>query len=239
MNYDAPNAFYDAPNAFYDMASPNPTTPPKAMKKIKLSLQSKTPLQLHAFADHHGTQVDGAPSVYTSLIPIKADYDDLLEEFDERIADVATKQTALDEAVLLLEQKRVEVENALRSRANRVETIANGDEAIIVGAGFEVANSTAGSVGELPAPQNLKVTMSEISGRLDVRWQRIKGAKSYIVECRTHGATPGAWQQAKLCTAAKCSITGLTAGQEYAFRVRALGAAGEGPWSDEAVKMSA
>ena len=81
--------------------------------------------------------------------------------------------------------------------------------------------------------------MNEISGRLDVKWKRVKGAKSYIVECRTHGATPGPWQQAKLCTAAKCSITGLIPGQEYAFRVRALGAAGEGPWSDEAVKMAA
>ena len=239
MNYDAPNAFYDAPNAFYDMAALPPTTPPKAMKKIKLSLQTKTAPQLHAFAEHHGTQVDAAPLVYTSLIPIKADYDDLLEEFDERITDVATKQTALDEAVLLLEQKRVEVENALRSRAGRVEVIANGVVAIIVGGGFEVANSTAGSVGELPAPQNVKVTMNEISGRLDIRWKRIKGAKSYIVECRTHGVTPGAWQQAKLCTAAKCSVTGLIPGQEYAFRVRALGAAGEGPWSDEAVKMAA
>jgi len=78
----------------------------------------------------------------------------------------------------------------------------------------------------------------ETSGRLDVRWKAINGAKSYVVECRTHGATPGAWQQVKITTSARYNATGVTPGQEYAFRVRAVGAAGEGPWSDEAVKMA-
>ncbi len=66
----------------------------------------------------------------------------------------------------------------------------------------------------------------------------VKRAKSYILDCRTHGATPGPWAQAKILTTTKFALTGLTPGQEYSFRVRAVGSAGEGPWSDEAVKMA-
>jgi len=238
MNYDDPGSAYDSPAAFYDMASSTTSHTHQAMKKVKLSLQSKTDVQLRDFAEHHGTEVDAVPLVYTDLIPNKTDYDDLLAEYNLRIADVAAKQTALEEALILLGQTRVLVEKALRKRANRVETIANGDEAVLVGAGFEAMNTNPAPIGEVPVPENLKVTISEISGRLDLRWKRIKGAKSYVVDCRTHGATPGPWQQAKICTSARCSITGLTPGQEYAFRVRAIGAAGEGPWSDEAVKMA-
>ena len=37
-------------------------------------------------------------------------------------------------------------------------------------------------------------------------------------------------------TASKTTISGLESGVEYAFRVAAVGAAGQGPWSDESVK---
>ncbi len=43
-----------------------------------------------------------------------------------------------------------------------------------------------------------------------------------------------AWQSVQSTTGRKTSVTGLTPGAQYAFRVRALGSAGPSPWSDEA-----
>jgi hypothetical protein len=48
----------------------------------------------------------------------------------------------------------------------------------------------------------------------------------------------GVWQAVKSVTASKFTVTGLTPGAVYAFRVRAVGAAGVGPWSDEAVRRA-
>lgn len=54
----------------------------------------------------------------------------------------------------------------------------------------------------------------------------------------TKGARLTLWQQVKIVKQSRCISTDHTPGKIYAFRVRALGTEGEGPWSDEAVKMS-
>jgi len=36
----------------------------------------------------------------------------------------------------------------------------------------------------------------------------------------------------------RATVPGCTPGQKSVFRVAAVGAAGQGPWSDESVKMS-
>ena len=69
------------------------------------------------------------------------------------------------------------------------------------------------------------------------QWDAVHGAGSYIVECREHD-TPQPWQQVKILKQARYTSTDHTPGKTYAFHVRALGPQGEGPWSDEAVKMS-
>ena len=64
-----------------------------------------------------------------------------------------------------------------------------------------------------------------------------KGAKSYIIECAPYN-TPRVWQQVKITTRSSFTVTGLTPGATYVFRVKAIGSAGESDWSDEAVKMA-
>jgi len=93
------------------------------------------------------------------------------------------------------------------------------------------------AVGDMPAPSNLRATMGDKVGEIDLAWDAIYGASSYIVECREYSPSTG-WSQVKLLRQSRHTVTGLTSGKTYAFRVSALGPKGEGPWSDEAVKMA-
>ena len=41
-----------------------------------------------------------------------------------------------------------------------------------------------------------------------------------------------------MVTKSKATVSGLATGTKYWFRVRAIGAAGPGPWSDPATKVA-
>ena len=63
-----------------------------------------------------------------------------------------------------------------------------------------------------------------------LRWKAIYGAKIYIMEVSEDGKI---FELAGTTTKSlRNVIDGLTLAQYYSFRVSAVGAAGQGPWSD-------
>jgi hypothetical protein len=92
-------------------------------------------------------------------------------------------------------------------------------------------------VGDLPAPGDLTANVGDDEGEIDLGCDPVTGAGSYEWQCRLH-ADGNAWQPAKTSTTSKITLTGLTPGALYGFRVRAIGAAGPGAWSDEASKRA-
>jgi len=93
-------------------------------------------------------------------------------------------------------------------------------------------------ITSLPMPEDLRASMGDNPGEIDLQWDRITGARSYVVEFREHigGST---WTQAKIVTGSRATVAGLVSGKTYAFRVRAIGPREIlSPWSDEAVKMA-
>ncbi len=69
----------------------------------------------------------------------------------------------------------------------------------------------------------------------NLQWDPVRGAKSYVIQ---HSPDPieadAVWSYGPPSTKSSCEINGFTSGQRYCFRVTALGAAGQGPWSDPA-----
>jgi hypothetical protein len=129
------------------------------------------------------------------------------------------------------------LKTAMEARAVYVETTTNGDPSKIPVSGFAVASTTAQPIGPLPRPEGVKAVMAAMPGVIRVSCEPIKGTQTYIIECREHvDGTP--WQQAKVSTKSRNDITGLVSGKSYAFRIAAIGAAGQSPWSDEAVCMA-
>lgn len=124
----------------------------------------------------------------------------------------------------------------LRSLAGYVASASNGDAAIILSSGMDIKQDSA-PIGLPEAPRNLSAQFGANEGTCALDWQGVRGARSYMIECAADANGP--WNPLPPTTEAKTVATNLVAGTRYYFRVRALGAAGLGPWSDIASKVAA
>ncbi len=117
-----------------------------------------------------------------------------------------------------------------------IQSEAEGNEAKILSTGALVRKGNA-PVGELPAPIGLLAKIGAMEGTVDCKWDTVKGSKSYIIQMASDlaGTT---WSYSGASTATKYTAVGLSSGKKYLFRVAALGAAGQGPWSDPAMGMA-
>lgn len=228
------SAFYDSGARFDEVAGPQPKT---KMLKIKLELRERDDLDLQAFANGHKNAMDGNAN-FTTPDPTAAVFDAQLLAFKDALDDVTEQEDALKTAIRVKNEKRAILEASLNVRASYVEKTANGQESIITSAGFTV-RADATPTNDLPQVQNLKATIGDDVGEVDLSWDgNIKGKRGFFVEYREHTDT-AQWGGGKFVTASKCTIDGLTPGKVYAFRVRVLGPKElVGPWSDEAVKIS-
>ncbi|MBI3418000.1 MAG: fibronectin type III domain-containing protein [Verrucomicrobia bacterium] len=143
-----------------------------------------------------------------------------------------TLDTEIAERDLLIQQ----LDDGLVQEAAYVQTVSGGKTEIILSAGMEVANTPA-PIGPLAPPQNIQAFTSDNEGQVETKWDKVIGGSSYVVECATNPNGP--WTQVVVATRANYTATGLVSGTKYWFHVRAVGAAGPGPWSEPVVKMAA
>lgn len=121
--------------------------------------------------------------------------------------------------------------------ATYVEGTSAGDAAKIQSAGMDVRADGA-PIGDLPAPAGLASTAGDNDGEVDLDWDSVRGAKSYVMEKSPDPITATSWQQASLVTKSKGTVSGLTSGTKYWFRVAAIGTSGQSPWSGPATKIA-
>lgn len=147
----------------------------------------------------------------------------------------AARQTAKS-LTSLQNQKDAELMLLLMQEANYVQNASRGDRAKIESSGFGVRNAPS-LIGPLPAPANVTVVPTEESGAVGMNWDKVRGARSYIVE-RATDAPQLDWVPAISTTKSKALINTITSGTKYWFRVAGVGAAGQGPWSDAVAKYA-
>lgn len=238
-------AFFDQGNHFDSGAhfdegagpGPLPTTKPiHNMAKVKLQLRQKTDDAFKGFCENHVAQMTGNANFPTPM-PDTATYAAALTAFSDKLAAFRALEDLIAQARIEKDDARLALEQLTTGRGNYVETASGGNAAKIVSAGFEVRGAAV-PVGVPSAPLGLLAQMGEMSGQIVLSWTKVHGANSYVVECRERDNPTSTWTQAKIGTASRLKVDGLTPGTVYAFRVRALGAADEGAWSDETVKMA-
>ena len=95
---------------------------------------------------------------------------------------------------------------------------------------------TLAPIGQPAPPQDLRSQTADIDGTVKLKWKRVRGTKSFFVECATSGSGP--CNQIKVTSRASATAAGLTSGTKYWFRVRAFGTAGFSGWSEPTQKMA-
>lgn len=135
------------------------------------------------------------------------------------------------EATVMLHNKIKTLDDLLTRVGQYVEYTSNGDETKILSAGIRVKAKPT-PVGPMPKPNGFKIDSTDRSGELECRIDSITGAKSFVFQVNTLPDNEDSWKNGAISPKPKAVISGLTSGTKYFVRVAAIGAAGQGPWSD-------
>lgn len=116
-----------------------------------------------------------------------------------------------------------------------VNLVAKGDAQKLASSGFEISKdgSTAVAKQHQPSHPLLELRQCEKRGCVYSRTRRVPGAKSYELHIAIGDpAVEANWShKAVLPSAGWTEVGGLTAGQDYNFRLRCIMPDGPGPWS--------
>ncbi|HEX8494332.1 MAG TPA: fibronectin type III domain-containing protein [Pyrinomonadaceae bacterium] len=137
-----------------------------------------------------------------------------------------------------LEELEEDLDEMVRRLMGYVESASAGREDVILSAGMEVRDLPS-PIGAVPGvPTSMSPTMGDQEGEIDLSWNAVPYAQSYIVDVSPSPATDDSWEQAAVVTTSSTTVQGLTSGSKYWFRVKAVGPGGQSGWSDPVMKMS-
>jgi hypothetical protein len=130
-----------------------------------------------------------------------------------------------------------ELVRVMSQLAGYVEAVAGDNEEIVLSAGMDVRAPASATTAPPHAPADLTATAGDQEGEIDLTWDTVAGARSYVVERSPDPPTATSWTHAGVSPRSQTTINGLTPGTRCWFRVAAVNAAGQGPWSDPATKL--
>ena len=166
-----------------------------------------------------------------TLASVQTHIDTANTKFSAAVAAVTAARMAIQEkrAALLV------VENDIQLLALYVGNVADGDEAKILSAGFDV-RAPATPVGIPDAPIGLSTNPGNFPGQLTASWGGVAGAVIYEIQTSNDPNVTTSWATRGTSTRTNTVVENLPTGGQCWVRVRAISSAGPGPYSDPAVK---
>ena len=211
------------------------------MSKIKLNLRSLNIPEKIARAQQIVAALTDNTN-FTAPHPPLAQVTAAIEELEA--ASNAVQAARQDAKAKTAAQKASEeaLDRMVMQLVAHVESVAGDDEQLIMSAGLDVRGSvafaSASASATHSAPPALTATFGDHDGEIDLTWDTVRGARSYVVERSPDPPTESAWTHAAVSTRSHTTIEDLTSGTHYWFRVAALTANGQGPWSNPAMKIA-
>lgn len=141
------------------------------------------------------------------------------------------------EQTSIMNQKVNVLETLVMQEASYVQSISGGDKATIESAGFAVRTEPT-RIGQLDAPAHVTVSPGQTDGSVRISWKKVRGARAYNVERALDSAHGLDWSNVLSSSKTRAIVNSMNSGHRYWFRVAAIGAAGQGPWSDPVSKIA-
>lgn len=88
----------------------------------------------------------------------------------------------------------------------------------------------------LAAPETLQVSTTASPGCSKLCWPPVRGAVMYVIEETGKPSDDASWKHTGFSTRSRRVVNGATPGQARWYRVAAVNAEGQGPWSGAACR---
>jgi len=206
------------------------------MKKVVLDLKSYSIPKKVEFGRQVSSSMAGNIN-FTNPSPTLATLNTACNDLETGYNNAEQARLLAKSKTTIQNQKEAALNDVLNQLANYVENTCLGDEAKIKSSGMQPQAKAVRSAAVLPKPENLSATTGDKSNEVDLHWDKVTGAKSYEIEFCSDPIDNTKWQHYKTVTKTKATVTGLTSGQRYWFRVAAVNAHGESGWSDPVSKI--
>lgn len=131
-------------------------------------------------------------------------------------------------------QIRFDLENLLGTTALKVQDLSNGDERMILSAGFDVKRKPA-PVGLLERPTGVEANPGRNRGSLEISWNVVPNSYIYELEYTEAPSTETSVWLRTSNTKRKIVLENLTRGKAYVIKVAGAGSDPGRVWSDEIV----
>ena len=207
------------------------------MAKVKLNLRSMSPLELEAFGRQVVKALDGNkdfPNPQPPLATLTAG----LDELKTANGDLRTSRQDTATKLSIRDTKVDAIRLMLRQSAAFVEAVSGDNEKMILSAGMGV-RSLATPSQPASAPGNLTATEGDHEGEIDLHWDSgRRGVTGYEIQRSPDPPTQTSWAHQAISSKSSATISGLTSGTRYWFRVATVTSAGQSGWSDPATKIA-
>jgi hypothetical protein len=206
------------------------------MSRIKLNFRGLTISEKVARARQIITALTGNSNFPTPHPPLPQ----LNTVIDELEAANAAAQAARQEAkarTAALNIKEAEHDQLMMKLVSYINAVAGDDPALVTSIGLEMRDSPNSAQDVPPAPTGLTVTDGDFNGEVDLAWNRVQGARSYVVQCSPDPPADSSWTHAKIATRSQITVKNLSSGTRQWFRVAAVGTRGQSAWSNPVMKM--
>jgi len=205
------------------------------MAQIKLNFSRLSIPEKIARARQIVTALTGNPH-FTSPQPSLAAITTAASELETAFADVQAIRQEAKTKTTIQNAKEDVLDKLVSQSAAYVTAVGGDDEAIIQSAGMNLRASRS-ALAVSSQPQALGDTAGAHDGTMDLPWDPVVEAARYVIEPSPDPPTATSWKHLGVSTKSSFTVTDLVSGSRVWFRVAAINAAGQSPWSDPATKI--
>lgn len=198
--------------------------------RITLGLKQLTDDEVMLLLRSHQEAMDGNTH-FPHPVPSNPEFIGLADEFADLMAELALARALAQNLTERKNHLRAKVNAVLTQRAHYIEIASNGAPSVMATAALPLRRERR-RLGALAWPQNFRAQLVQAPGTLVLRWKPVARSRSYVVEMCEPDINPDNWLQAYIGGRASCTLTNLTSGHRYAFRLATIGGKdGQSPWS--------